>query len=61
MDTSFNLTIPRLESSLADALSEVPRAFRIQAQAGFKVLASVSKQHYAEDYARNAVEIRDFR
>jgi hypothetical protein len=48
MGSSFNLTIPRHERSLVDALSEVPRAFRIQAQTGFKVLASIGKQHYAE-------------
>jgi hypothetical protein len=48
MGYSLNLTIPRIERPLADSLSEVPRAFRIQAQSGFKVLASVSKQHYAE-------------
>ena len=48
MASSFNFTFPRPERSLPEALAATPRAFREQAKKGFKVLAGISKQHYAE-------------
>jgi hypothetical protein len=48
MESSFNLTIPRLERPISEALSGVPRAFKDQARKGFVVLAEVGPNHYAE-------------
>jgi len=45
---SFSITLPRTDLPLADALARAPRAFREQAQKGFRVLAGVGKEHYGE-------------
>ena len=45
---SFNITLPRTDLPLAEALARAPRAFREQAQKGFRVLAGVGKEHYGE-------------
>jgi hypothetical protein len=48
MESSLSFTIPRMEGPIPDALTSMPRAFREQARKGFKVLAEVGPQHYAE-------------
>ena len=48
MGSSLNFRIPRPERPLADAMAEAPPAFKDQARKGFRVLASVGEQHYAE-------------
>ena len=40
--------LPRPERSLADALAGAPRAFREQAQKGFRVLAGIGREHHGE-------------
>jgi hypothetical protein len=45
---SFNISLPRTERPISESLTSVPRQFRELAKRGFKVLAGVGKQHYAE-------------
>jgi hypothetical protein len=45
---SFHIVLPRPDRSLAEALARAPRAFREEAQKGFRVLANVGKEHYGE-------------
>lgn len=45
---SFNISLPRTERPLAESLTSVPRQFRELAKRGFRVLAAIGKQHYAE-------------
>jgi hypothetical protein len=45
---SFSITLPRSDLSLGEALVRAPRAFREQAQKGFKLLAGIEKEHYGE-------------
>jgi len=43
---SFNIVIPRRDMPLGEALARAPRAFREQAQKGFRVLAALGSDHH---------------
>jgi hypothetical protein len=47
MEASLTFTIPRTERPIADMLSSIPRAFKDDAQKGFRILTQVAVADYA--------------